>query len=240
MDTQDKQLEKLKTLSVLYIEDEDAIRKDMTGILSLLCSTVYPYSNAPDAFNAYSEKKPDIILSDISLGGETGIDLAKKIRSINKKVPIILLSAHTDTEYLLAAAKLKLVAYLTKPINFEELKETLYEAANEQAQNGIEEINDLFYLQESVFFDTQLKTLQVNGKQKKLSSYESRLLEYFIKNKTRTLSPEEIKNHVWNDPYDATDTALKSLIYKLRTKVGKDTIKNLSGVGYYLNLDNKN
>lgn len=237
MDIKDTQLKKLKTLSILYVEDEDAIRKDMTKILALLCNKVYPYYNAPDAFQAYQEKKPDIILSDISLGGETGIDLAKRIREINKKIPIILLSAHTDTEYLLAAAKLKLVAYLTKPINFEELKETLYEAANEQSENQTLETNELFYLQEAVFFNTQLKNLQVNGRDKKLSSYESRLLEYFIKNKTRTLSPEEIKSHVWDDPYDATDTALKSLIYKLRTKIGKNTIQNLSGVGYYLNLN---
>ena len=239
MDTKDKQLEKLKTLSILYVEDEDAIRKDMTAILSLLCNRVLPYCNALDAFNAYNEKKPDIILSDISLDGETGIDLAKKIRQINKKIPIILLSAHTDTEYLLDAAKLKLVAYLTKPINFEELRETLYEAANEQSENDTTKTNNLFYLQNSIFFDTQLKTLQVEGRHKKLSSYESRLLEYFIKNKTRTLSPEEIKNHVWDDPYDATDTALKSLIYKLRNKVGKSTIQNLSGIGYYLNIEQK-
>jgi len=231
-----KQLEKLKTLSILYIEDEDAIRIEMAKTLSLLCKEVFSYSNAPDAYNGYQEKKPDIILSDISLGGETGIELSKKIRKENKNIPIILLSAHTDTSYLLEAAKLKLVAYLTKPINFEELKNTLFDAANEQIDNKPIEDNKLVKLNERVSFDTEHKLLQVDKKQKKLSSYESRLLEYFIKNKTRTISVEEIKNHVWDDPYDATDTALKSLIYKLRTKIGKETIQNLSGVGYYLNI----
>ena len=234
---QKEQFEKLKLLSVLYIEDENAIREEMSQTLALLCKEVFAYSNAADAYEAYLQKKPNIILSDISLDGESGIDLTKKIRKLDKKTPIILLSAHTDTSYLLEAAKLKLVAYLTKPINFEELKETFFEAANEQSiDEATVEEDSLFKLNESILFDTKHKTLQVEGKHKKLSSYESRLIEYFIKNKTRTISADEIKNHVWDDPYDATDTALKSLIYKVRTKVGKDTIQNLSGVGYFLNF----
>lgn len=233
---QKNQLEKLKSLSVLYIEDEDAIRKEMVQTLSLLCKEVFDYPNAADAYKAYLEKKPNIILSDISLGGESGIDLTKRIRKIDKKTPIILLSAHTDTSYLLEATKLKLVAYLTKPINFEELKETFLEAAKEQENTEQELENNLFCLNEAIFFDIEHKTLQVEGNYKKLSSYESRLIEYFIKNKTRTISPNEIKNHVWDDPYDATDTALKSLIYKVRSKIGKQTIQNLSGVGYFLNF----
>ena len=233
---QQEQLQKLKLLSVLYIEDENAIREEMSQTLSLLCNEVFAYSNAADAYEAYTQKKPNIILSDISLGGESGIDLAKKIRKIDKTTPIILLSAHTDTAYLLEAAKLKLVAYLTKPINFEELKETFFDAADEQVETEPEIQNTLFRLNEAIFFDTEHKILEVEGRHKKLSSYESRLIEYFIKHKTRTISPDEIKNHVWDDPYDATDTALKSLIYKVRTKVGKGTIQNLSGVGYFLNF----
>lgn len=232
----------LKDHTVLYVEDEHTIRNEMTQILQLLCKEVIPVSNAADAYTYYSTKNPNIILSDISLGGDSGIDLSKKIRFENKHIPIILLSAHTDTAYLLEAAKLKLVAYLTKPINFEELQQTLFDAVQEQLENETlinnETLkNNLFYLNEKVSFDMDHKTLIVNNKQKKLSSYESRLLEYFIKNKKRTISPDEIKNHVWDDPYDATDTAFKSLIYKLRAKIGKDTIQNLSGIGYYLNIE---
>lgn len=237
MEKNEQLLTTLKSLTILYIEDEDAIRKEMSQILSLLCKKVLSFSNAKDAYIGYTKEHPDIILSDISLGGESGIDLAKKIRQIDKKIPIILLSAHTDTEYLLAAAKLKLVAYLTKPINFEELKQTLFEAVEEQLNHTqIQQSQNLFHITPSISFDREHKTLQINDKPKKLSSYESRLLEYFIENKSRTISAEEIKNYVWDDPYDATDTALKSLIYKLRIKIGKDSIQNLSGVGYYLNI----
>ncbi len=235
MDKADTLLQTLKSFTILYIEDEPVIQKEMEQVLSLLCKEVFSYSTAKEAYEGYKVKTPDIILSDISLEEESGIEFVKQVRQTDKKTPIILLSAHTDTAYLLEASKLKLVAYLTKPIHFEELKQTLFEAVEEHLGNDDTKQN-LFSITDSISFDTEHKTLQINNKQKKLSSYESRLLAYFIKNKTRTLSPEELKNHVWDDPYDATDTALKSLIYKLRTKIGKDTVQNLSGVGYYLNL----
>ena len=118
MEKSQELLQVLKTLTILYIEDEDAIRNEMTKVLQLLTKEVFAYSNAKDGYKGYTQKKPDMILSDISLGGESGIEFSKKVRTIDKQIPIILLSAHTDTSYLLDAARLKLVAYLTKPINF--------------------------------------------------------------------------------------------------------------------------
>lgn len=229
----------LKSLTILYVEDEPVIRKEITQVLELLCKEVYPCESAQKAYAVYESNKPDMVLSDISLGGDTGIDLTKKIRKEDKYTPIILLSAHTDTEYLLEAAKLKLVAYLTKPINFEELQQTLLDAANEiQSNNLNEEKSDIFNLSKNVQFDLKHKLLLIDNKQKKLSHYESTLLAYFITNSDRTISTDEIKNNIWDDPYDATDSALKSLMYKLRTKIGKEFIQNLSGVGYYLNIKN--
>jgi DNA-binding response OmpR family regulator len=58
----------------------------------------------------------------------------------------------------------------------------------------------------------------------------------FIKYKNKTVTTNEIKNLLWNDPYDATDSALKSILNKLRAKIGKKTIKNVPGAGYYLVL----
>ena len=55
-------------------------------------------------------------------------------------------------------------------------------------------------------------------------------------NKHRTVSKDEIKNHLWEDSYEATDSALKSVLNKLRNKIGKDSIKNVSGVGYQIQV----
>lgn len=225
-----EKLNQLKTKSILYIEDEDNIRDDLSTTLQMMCKEVYPFSNAFEALECFYKRKPDIILSDISLGDTNGLELAQTIRTKDKKVPIILLSAHTDTNYLLQAAKLKLVEYLPKPITYKELENSLFLALDEIQSNEERFVN----LSDSIRYDVLHKILYENEIQKKLSSSETRLLDFLVVNRHRTLSTEEIKNFVWDDAYYATDLAFKSLMHKLRAKVGKESIKNVSGIGYYI------
>jgi DNA-binding response OmpR family regulator len=234
MENEQLLLKTLKSLSILYIEDEDRIREDMTQTLQILCSEVYSYHCANKALEEYENISPHIIFSDISLGESSGLELAKQIRAFDKKIPIILLSAHTDTKYLLEATKLKLVAYLTKPISFEELKTTLLDAVSEI---DIEEHKAIFTIEKDLVFDTFHKVLYKNKKEITLTKKELELLELLIKKHKKTISPEEIKATLWSDSYYATDAALKAVIHKLRSKIGKEKIKNLSGVGYYLNIE---
>lgn len=220
----------LRSLSLLYIEDEDNIRKQLTETLKLFFKEVFSFSNAEDALEFYESNKPDIILSDISMENMNGIEFTKKIREKDKNIPVILLSAHTDTEYLLEAAKLKLVEYLTKPVTFNRLENALANAATEILNNG----NYLIRFGEGLEYNLQQNILYKEGKEKKLTASETKLLNFLIQNKNRTVSMQEIKNHIWDDPYDATDMAFKSLLHKLRAKIGKSSIKNVSGIGYYL------
>lgn len=227
-------IETLKSLTLLYIEDEDAIRHNMTETLEMLCGKVYSFASAEQASLEYDTIDPDIILSDVNLQeSSSGLDFVRSIREFDKQIPIILLSAYTDTKYLLEASKLKLVAYLTKPISFEELKNTLLEATSEIQ---IENHQAIFSLRENIVYDTFHKVLHIDKAEVALGKKEIELLELLIKNKNKTTSAEEIKAELWNDSYYVSDSALKTTIHKLRTKIGKNMIKNLSGIGYSLNL----
>jgi DNA-binding response OmpR family regulator len=230
MKNEESSLKQLKTKSILYIEDEDNIRKELTATLQLLCKEVFSFSSAEQGLDFFSKTKPDMILSDISLGELSGLEFAKKIRELDKKIPIILLSAHTDTSFLLQAAKLKLVDYLTKPISFNELQQSLFLALEEVQVSEKRFVN----ISSTMKYDILHKVLYENDTAKKLSSSETHLLDFLIKNKNRTITIEEIKNFIWDDPYYVTETAFKSLLHKLRNKVGKNSIKNVSGVGYYI------
>lgn len=231
MNNQSINIDLLKTKSILYIEDEENIRKTLTKTLELMCKEVFSFSDAHEALNLFDQIKPDIILTDVSLGEMNGIEFIQKIREFDQKIPIIILSAHTDTKFLLEASKLKLVEYLTKPTNYKELQNAFVVAIDEIHSTS----NTFFHLSDTIRFDTLHKILYDNDMIKKLSTSELALLELFIANQHKTLSIEEIKNAIWEDPYYATDTALKSLIHKLRHKIGKDSIQNVSGIGYYLN-----
>jgi len=220
----------LSNLTILYIEDEDNIRKSMEQTLNMLFFKVITFDNAEDALEYCKLNLPDIILSDINLPNMSGIEFSKIIRENNHNIPIILLTAYTNTDILLEATKLKLINYLIKPVVFEELNKSLKIAV----QDILRTTSHILKLTNGTIYNLSTKLLYKNNIEVNLTSSENRLLGIFIKYKNKTITTDEIKNLLWNDPYNATDSALKSALNKLRSKIGKDSIKNVSGIGYHL------
>ena len=93
--------------------------------------------------------------------------------------------------------------------------------------------------QENISYNVMNKKLysKIDKKEIDLTGKEIDLLEYFIQNNKRVISHEEIKTEVWYDNFEVTDSALKNVLNKLRKKVGKDTINNISGVGFKIHLN---
>lgn len=223
----------LKNLSILYIEDEENIRKNMTKVLLLLCDKVYESSNIKDAKAIIEKNRVDIIISDINLSEDNGLNFIEELRQVDKKIPVILLSAYTETDYLLKATKLRLIDYLTKPVDFETLDKALLKCVEDIYENGLYIIN----FENGLEYNVLKKELKdTNKKDIKLTSKELLLFDYLIKNNSRVVSHEELKVNIWEESFDATDSALKNLLNKFRKKIGKESISNISGVGYKLNI----
>jgi DNA-binding response OmpR family regulator len=223
----------LKLLNILYLEDEENIRNNISKILRFMCREVYEVSNAKDGIAVFNNNKIDIIISDITMPEISGIDFVKIIRNKKNNIPILLLTAHTDTNYLLEATKLKLVDYLVKPLNLKDLKKALSNAAVEyERENGIT-IN----FDNNIEYNINKKQLFENKIKKNITNKEILLLEFLYKYRDRVVSIDEIKNYLWEDSYSASDTALKSVLNKLRNKIGKNSIKNISGLGYQIEIN---
>jgi DNA-binding response OmpR family regulator len=220
----------LEKLNILYLEDEDIIRNNVSTMLQYLFNEVYATSSVSDALLCFETKKVHIILSDISMPGKNGLDFIEQLRLKKINIPVILLTAHTDTDFLLKATKLKLVDYLTKPVNFTDLKNALAKAGEEYFENNSLIIN----FPNNIKYDFNKKLLFENNITKDITAKELQLLEFLYENKNRVVSKEEIQNAIWEDSFNATESAFKSLLNKLRNKIGKQSIKNISGVGYQL------
>ncbi|RXJ67098.1 transcriptional regulator [Halarcobacter ebronensis] len=223
-------LEILKKLTILYVEDEENIRDNITKVLKLMCDKIFATSNGLDALNIFNENHIDIILSDINLPKMSGLEFVSKIREGGKRTPAILLSAYTDTPYLLHATKLKLVDYLVKPLDFSQLKEALIKASQEIYDEG----NFIIKLNNNTQYNISEKVVLKDGKSIKLTGKEIALIELLLKNRNHVVNTLEIKDVIWEDSYEATDSALKAVLNKLRNKIGKDAIKNISGIGYQI------
>lgn len=221
-------------LNILYIEDEKNIRIKLKEALELIVSNVYDCENTEQAKHILNNKRIDIIISDINLKDENALDFIKNIRKDYSTIPIILLSAYTEKNYLLEAAKLKLVDYLVKPIDFKILNNAIENAVQELIDYG----NYIVDFENNTSYNILHKKLlsKDSNKELTLTAKEIELLEYLISNSNRVLSHDEIKNKLWIDAYEITDSALKNLINKLRKKVGKESIKNISGVGFKIEL----
>lgn len=215
----------------MYIEDDANIHHNVAKTLNLIFKKVTIFENAEDALLAYKKSKPDLILSDINLPNMNGIEFSQEIRKEDTTIPIILLTAYTNKKILLEATRLKLTNYIVKPVVFEELYHSFQMALDDIKQIDVENI---VFFSQGLSYNKLTKLLYDNSIEIHLTASEHRLLELFLENIGKTLSSLEIKEHIWNDSYYATDAALKSLLSKLRSKIGKNSIKNVSGIGYYL------
>ena len=217
----------LNQLTLLYIEDESTIRKNAAEYFSRLFDTVLEASNGLEGYRLYEKNKPDIIITDIRMPMMNGLEMARKIRLIDKKTPIIILSAYTDTTLLLEALELQLIKYLIKPLQESAIKEALSLACmslNNQQTN-------IYSIGTKSYFDTYNKTLVVNNEIVKLTQFELLVLDTLVKRSPRAVTYDELQNIVWPDDGINIDS-LRTLVRSLRKKMKIDAIENISGLGY--------
>lgn len=117
----------LNQFNALYLEDNESLLKQTSEMLSDFLKNVYGVKTSQEAMTIIKEKKVDVIISDILLENENGIDFLRELKEQNIEIPTILTTAHTDTKYLLEAIKLKVENYIVKPINLKELLNTLHD-----------------------------------------------------------------------------------------------------------------
>ena len=117
----------LQNFNVLYLEDDENLLKHTKSILEDFVNNIYTAKTSSEALDILLHRRIDVIICDILLKDENGIDFLKYIKSKNINTPAIVTTAHTDTQYLLDAIKLKVENYIVKPINIKELLNSLYD-----------------------------------------------------------------------------------------------------------------
>jgi DNA-binding response OmpR family regulator len=219
-------LEKLSNYRVLYAEDEAGVRKNVAEMLKLLFKEVYVAADGKEAYKLFEEYLPDIVITDIQMPYLSGIDLAKKIRKRDENTQILIISAHTEIDYMLEAVELSLIRYIVKPITETKLFEALERFLEIQKSAGIIDLT------KDWVYDSANKIIKNNSLEYELTKKESSLLELLLSKKS-VLTYEEIEMELWPDEYMSLN-ALRLLMKNFRKKLPKDYLKNIQGVGYKL------
>lgn len=222
--------QKLKPLSILFIEDDEKIRDNVVVSLEMMFSSVYIAKDGFEAYNQYKNKNPDIILTDLAMEHYDGFSLIEKIREENLAIPIIILSAHSSKEFLIKAANLQIDGYIIKPVSLEKLLDKFSIAIKKLETNFVQ--NSKVQITNELSYDFNSNELFKNKELVKLGKKENQLLSLLTKNIGKTVTKEYIELTIWQG--EATEAAFKNLISSLRKKIGKDLIKNIHGFGWKL------
>ena len=121
----------IKTLDVLYVEDDPVAREISTKILKRFFNSVETCENGLDGYLLFqkrdsSPKTFDLIISDINMPKMSGLDMLVKIREINNDIPVIFITARNESDVLLKAIELQVINYIIKPLDIEKISETIH------------------------------------------------------------------------------------------------------------------
>lgn len=226
----DNILEILSDKKVLCADDDAGLLKNIIEILEMYFEEVVGVNDGIKALNEANENFYDVLIFDISMPHIDGLEVIKNIRKKNKKIPILVLSAHTEQEYLWRAVDLKITKYLTKPFDRKTFFDALLEVALELVDYNLN-----IKLDDSIVYNYCTKQIENQNKIEQLSKNESRLLEYLYNKKNQIVSFDEILDYIWE--YDKpSKEAIKAIVKELRKKIGTNKIKNVYGLGYKLEI----
>ncbi len=126
-----EQIEKIKSLvnniDVLYVEDNEGLRKNMLGLLNKIFNNVIVAEDGEDGYNKYIKFKPKIIITDINMPKLDGFGMIKKIKALDLECKILILSAFDEKEHLHSAINLGIFRFLHKPVKISELVQAIYD-----------------------------------------------------------------------------------------------------------------
>ncbi|MCK4440365.1 MAG: response regulator transcription factor [Sulfurovaceae bacterium] len=223
-----KKYKLLKDKTVLYVEDDSILQKNIMNTLGHFFDKLLIASNGDDAYDIYikNQNKIDLIITDINMPKTDGITLSKLIREYDKNLPIIIISAYTDTDYLLDSIDLNIVKYITKPFTTKKII------------NLLDKLLEYFKLNNYIIINNNIRLNYENGeliidnKNIKLTNREKIFLKLLSENNIITY--DMMYDYMWDIDKSPSSDAIKSFIKKIKRKLPHNLIKNQHSVGYYL------
>ena len=216
---------KMNAYTILYVEDDEEVRKHISEFLRRYCKKVYDANSAEEGLELYKKYQPHILLLDINLGKMSGVELAKIVRQQDEKTRILISTAYTNKEFMIEAIELDLTRYLVKPMTSEDLVKALEKCWQELEGNKLVELG------EKCFYKPEKALLIHDEAQTVLRHKEVELLEFFLAHEEELLRYELLEQEVWTEEVMTRD-AIRSQIRNLRKKLKVNLIKNISGLGY--------
>ncbi len=227
----------MSELKILYVEDEPFLAKIVRESLESRGFHVEHVAHGNKAMNVYQSMTPDICILDVMLPGKDGFSIGAEIRSLNKTVPIIYLTAKDQTKDLITGFSSGDNDYIKKPFSMEELIiriENLLSLTN--GLNSNISNSESFILGELTFFPIKMELCSKQGSVQ-LSHRENELLKMLCQHINGQLDRKQILLELWGDDSFFNSRNLDVYIRKIRKYLSADPevhLITLKGIGYRL------
>jgi len=220
----------MSEINILIVEDEAIVALEIKkAILKIGFNVTDIVGNYINALQSIKNNKPNLILVDINLkNSKDGISIVESIQEVNI-IPIIYLTAYSDDNTIQRAMFTNPLAYLVKPFKREDLKSAIFLAIYKlQNQKKIDvTLKSIGY---SYFYDLENRNLFFKNYPIKLSSKEKALLEILIDAKGTIVPFRILEDYIWmGNP--VSDSALRTLLYRLRAKIEYRLIQTIPSFG---------
>ena len=224
-----------KKISVLLAEDDENLGQLLFTYLQNKGFQVILTRNGKAAYERFTKDSFDFCVFDVMLPEMDGFTLAKEIREVDKKVPILFLTAKAMKEDKLHGFDVGADDYLTKPFSMEELLARMNVILKRVMPEQID-VNSQMYIGK-IKYEPELRILHVIDGAKKLTTKENDLLLLLVKNQNEILDRQATLRAVWGDDNYFNGRSMDVYIAKLRKLLKEDQnieIMNIHGKGFKL------
>ena len=216
---------------ILVVEDDNQIQE---LIVEFLSSQDYIVDTANDGVEGYEKFKSgeyDLVILDVMMPRLDGHSLCKMIKSVDKDVSVIFLTALGDEENEIKGFDLKADDYISKPFSFNILIKRVEAVLRRKNKEKLEEEVLRF---EGLKLELQTFKSYVDGQEIELTLKEFNILKLMISSYPTVVSREKLIEKIWGYDYFGDTRVIDAHMKNIRKKIKKDYIKTIKGVGYVL------
>lgn len=221
-------------MNILLVEDEVSLAMIVKDALEEEGYEVAIARDGLEGLEQYFREHPALIIADVMMPEVDGFEMVRRIRRMDKEVPVLFLSARSSVDDIVFGFGLGANDYLRKPFSLRELIARV-KALTVKSQS--EPVAVIYHELGLYTFYPSTQTLQIGGEEIELSFRESELLRLLCESGTLTVDTKDILLQLWGNDSFYNTRSLHVFITKLRHKLEKDPrikILNVRGIGYKL------
>ncbi len=218
-------------MRVLVVEDETALRELLGRALKRQGFAVDLCGDGTDGLHFATEYPIDLAIIDLGLPGTGGMEIVREARRRERKFPILVLTARSDWQDKVEALEIGADDYVTKPFRIEELMARVQALLRRSAGHAAPEVSV-----GPLKVNLSSQEVQLDGKPLELTSFEYKVLEYFMLHPGQVVSKMELNEHLYEEDADPESNVIEVIIGRLRKKLDPEgqwhPIETLRGRGY--------